>query len=104
MPRISRIAKQALVARDETQDKALEEARKVIEKVVKSDGHPFERLSALARRTQDEAVERAALSDLNTYVMPRMRALESETAEKPVAVNINFDLSAAHGGESPGKG
>lgn len=94
MPRVSSIQKHALAKKSVEEDKKIEEARKVIDAVIKKDGHPFERLSALAARTQDEQVERAALSDLNTYVMPRMRALETEGAEKPVAVNINFDLSA----------
>ena len=97
MPRKSGLAVQANSNAPTAVDLAREDARKVIEEVIQKDGHPFKRLSALARQTQDESVQRAALSDLLTYVAPRMRALESETTEKPVAVNINFDLSAKDG-------
>lgn len=98
MSRKSQMAKQVLSNTPSEVDVAREETRKVIETVVRADGHPFKRLSKLAKDTLDESVERSALSDLLTYVAPRMRALEGESTEKPVAVNINFDLSAAKDG------
>jgi len=94
MPRKSGNAIQANANAPTSTDLQREDARKVIEKVIKRDGHPFDRLSRLAKQTQDESIERAALSDLATYVLPRVRALEAEASEKPVAVNISFDLSA----------
>jgi hypothetical protein len=97
MPRKSLLAKHVISNQDEKVDLARQENIAIVEKVIKRDGHPFDRLSKLAVDTQDEAIERAALSDLNTYVLPRMRALETESTEKPVAVNINFDLSAKDG-------
>ena len=94
MPRLSPNKKNALATRTTKDDIVAEENREIIAKVIKEDGHPFVRLSRLAKNTVDEQIERAALSDLTTYVLPRMRALETESADKPVAVNINFDLSA----------
>jgi len=94
MPRKSLAAKQILTNADTEADIARQKAQDLVQRVIERDGHPFDRLSKLAVDTLDEQVERAALSDLNTYVLPRMRALEVEGTEKAVAVNINFDLSA----------
>jgi len=94
MPRKSGNAIQANANAPTAVDLDREEARVVIKNVIKRDGHPLDRLSRLAKTTQDEAIARAALSDLATYCAPRGRALEAEASEKPVAVNISFDLSA----------